>query len=67
MERGGNDANLMDRHNNQIGAAIGVRAHSFSEIEPAVRAEVLRGAVDARDVSQVTWLPPDRWRASRLW
>jgi hypothetical protein len=67
MERGTKDANLMDRRNNQIGAAIGLRAHSFGEIEPAVQAEVLRGAVNARDAVQVTWLPRERWRASRLW
>ena len=67
MERRSNDANLMDRRNNQIGAAIGVCAHSFGEIEPAVRAQVLRGAVNAHDAVQVTWLPPERWRSSRLW
>ena len=67
MERGSKDANLMDRRNNQIGAAIGVRAHAFSEIEPAVQAEVLRGAVNAHDAVQVTWLPRERWRRSRLW
>src|SRR5690348_8653288 len=38
MERRGNDANLMDRRNNQIGAAIGMRVRSFGELEPAVRA-----------------------------
>jgi hypothetical protein len=67
MERGSKDANLMDRRNNQIGAAIGLRAHSFSEIEPAVQAAVQRGAVNARDAVQVTWLPRERWRRSRLW
>jgi len=67
MERRGNDANLMDRRNNLVGAAIGMHARSFGEIEPAVRAEVLRGAVNARDAVQVTWLPPERWRASRFW
>jgi len=67
MERRGNDANLMDRRNNQMGAAIGVHARSFGDIEPAVRAEVLRGAVNAPDPVQVTWLPPERWRASRFW
>jgi hypothetical protein len=67
MERGGNDANLMDRHNNQIGVAIGLRARSFSELEPAVQAQVVRGAVNTRDAVQVTWLPPERWRKSVLW
>jgi hypothetical protein len=67
MERRSTDANLMDRHNNRIGAAIGMRAHSFSEIEPAVQAQVQGGAIDARDAGQVTWLPPERWRRSLLW
>jgi len=67
MERDRNDANLMDQHNNGIGAAIGLRVRSFSEIEPAVQAQVQRGAVNARDAVQVTWLPPERWRRSRLW
>jgi hypothetical protein len=67
MERRAKDANLMDQRNNQIGAAIGLRARSFSEIEPAVQAQVQRGAVNARDAVQVTWLPPERWRRSRLW
>jgi hypothetical protein len=67
MESAAHDANRMDRHNNLIGAGIGARARFFSEIEPAVRAHVLRGTVDASDPRQVTWLPPARWRASRLW
>jgi len=67
MERRSTDANLMDRHNNQIGAAIGMRAHSFGEIEPAVQAQVQGGAIDAGDAGQVTWLPPERWRKSLLW
>jgi hypothetical protein len=62
MERRDDDTNLMDRRNNQIGAAIGVHARSFSAIEPAVRAEVSRGAVNARDAIQLT-----PWRASRFW
>jgi len=67
MESAGKDENRMDRHNNLIGAAIGASARSFSEIEPAVHAQVLRGAVNAPDPGQVTWLPPERWRAGRLW
>ena len=67
MESAGNDANRMDRHNNLIGADIGAHAHSLSDIEPAVHAQVLRGAVNASDPRQVTWLPPARWRASRFW
>ncbi len=57
----------MDRHNNRIGAAIGSKAKSFADIEPAVRALVQQGAVEARDPEQITWLPPGDWRAGWLW
>jgi hypothetical protein len=67
MESAGKDTNRMDRHNNLIGAGIGASVRSFSEIEPAVHAQVLRGAVNAPDPGQVTWLPPERWGAGRLW
>ena len=67
MESAGKDADRMDRHNNLIGGGIGASARSFSEIEPAVRAQMLRGAVNALDPGQVTWLPPERWGAGRLW
>ena len=67
MESSGRDANAMDRRNNHVGASIGLHARSFAEIEPTVREHVMRGAVNAPDPTQVTWLTPDRWRASRLW
>ena len=67
MESGSKPSNVMDRHNNRIGAGIGSRAHSFAELEPAVRAHVLRGAVNATDAAQATWLPPEGWRAGRFW
>jgi hypothetical protein len=67
MESAGKEANRMDRNNNLIGAGIGASARSFSEIEPAVHARVLRGAVNASDPGQVTWLSPERWGAGRLW
>ena len=61
------DSNMMDRHNNRLGACIGSQVESFSEIEPAVRKAVLSGKVDARDRDQVTWLPEAKWRDGRLW
>ena len=67
MERGRKASNAMDRHNNRIGAAIGSRAASFSEIEPAVRAQVVQGTVEASSPGQTTWLPPELWRRTRLW
>ncbi len=62
LERGEKDSDLMDRHNNRIGAEIGIEAHSFSEIDANVKSRVSLGAVDAAEDSQVRWLSPDRWR-----
>ena len=67
MERGTKLSSVMDRHDNRIGAGIGPRARSLSEIEPTVRAHVDRGMVNAPDPAQTTWLPPEHWRAGRLW
>jgi len=67
MERKGSPADLMDRHNNAIGASIGTQARTFAEIEPTVLAEVKQGTVDATASMQTTWLPRERWRSSFFW
>ncbi|MCW5625805.1 MAG: hypothetical protein KIT73_13925 [Burkholderiales bacterium] len=67
MERSGNPANVMDRHNNRIGAAIGSRARSFGEIEPTVHAQVLIGTDNATEPAQITWLSREQWRKGWLW
>ena len=67
MERSDSAENLMDRHNNQIGAVIGSNARRLSDIEPTVHSQVLHGTVNATDRLQVTWLPPQRWRRAWLW
>jgi hypothetical protein len=67
MDNGPKASSAMDRHNNRIGAAVGSRAVSFGEVEPAVRAQVLRGTVNASDPEQTTWLPQGLWRRSRFW
>jgi hypothetical protein len=67
MERRGRKSNLMDRHNNRIGAAIGLRAKSLSEAERMVSAQVLHGAVNATDPDQITWLPQKWWAEGSLW
>lgn len=61
------DSNKMDRHNNRIGAGIGSGVESFREIEPAVLQSVRKGAVNAIDINQITWLPADKWREGSLW
>lgn len=67
FESSGKDSNKMDRTNNSIGAAIGSRAGSLGEIEPMVREQVSQGAELSDVAGQITWLPGDRWRDSRLW
>ena len=61
------DSNGMDRHNNRIGAGIGSRVESFHEIEPAVLQSVRKGAVNAANSNQITWLPANKWRDGRFW
>ena len=60
-------ANEMDGHNNRVGALIGAKAGSFSEIEPAVRDAVAGGCVSAGDAGQITWLPASKWRNGKFW
>jgi hypothetical protein len=67
MEGRSKDSNRMDRHNNRVGAGIGTRAGSFSEIEREVRKAVRAGSVVPGDGEQIIWLPRSRWRESRLW
>lgn len=59
---GGDAANAMDRHNNRLGARIGARARSWSEMRTDVLAAVQAGGIDVEDENRITWLPPDRWR-----
>jgi hypothetical protein len=58
----GNDMRAMDAHNNRIGAAIGARARSWSEMQGAVLAAVSAGTVHAENPDQITWLPRERWQ-----
>ncbi len=59
---GDDEASLMDRHNNAIGAAIGADAASLDQMQQRVLAAVRTGRVNATDPNQMTWLPPHRWR-----
>jgi hypothetical protein len=60
-------SNLMDKHNNDIGANIGMRAVRFSDIQPAVMNAVNQGTNNAKSPSQVTWLTSEYWKESTLW
>jgi hypothetical protein len=59
---GGDAANAMDRHNNPLGARIGARAESWSDMRAAVLAAVKAGDVAAQDDNRITWLPPEQWQ-----
>ena len=67
MERKKRPANMMDRHNNAIGAKIGAEAKSLGEIDAKVVAQVASGQVDAKDAAQTTWMPPRFWGPGFLW
>ena len=67
FESGGKESNLMDTHNNRIGARLGTKAGSFCDIEPAVRQAVQNGHISATDSDQITSLPADKWRDSKFW
>ncbi|MBX9848616.1 MAG: hypothetical protein K2X64_04930 [Rhodocyclaceae bacterium] len=67
MESSAKRSSAMDRHNNRIGATIGSKAQSFSDIQPMVYDFVKQGAIEATDPNQIAWLPPVDWRAGWLW
>jgi hypothetical protein len=67
MERGDKPSNLMDRHNNRIGAAIGSSADSFFDIEKTVAQSVRNGVVHSHSANQTTWLPKKDWLPGKFW
>lgn len=66
MEHRGKRSNVMDIHNNLIGASIGSQAVRLSDIEPAVRHRVATGTINATAPDQVTWLPEHQWQEGVL-
>jgi hypothetical protein len=67
MESKGTPSNLMDKHNNYIGAVIGSNAHTFSEIEATVFLKIMNGKEYASSIEQTTWLAKNFWYNSWLW
>ena len=67
MESKKNRSSAMDRHNNSIGAMIGIDAVRLSDLEPLVSAAIKSGAVNAQHPQQSTWLPKEDWRPGKLW
>jgi hypothetical protein len=66
-ENHGTSTNVMDKHNNKIGAQIGARAKSFTDINNAVLAQVSQGCVNATLATQSTWLPEKYWGDRLFW
>lgn len=64
MEHKGNAANLMDQHNNRIGANT---ANSLNALNHAVNVQISQGTVNANSTTQTTWLPQTDWGESLLW
>lgn len=67
MERKGTAANLMDSHNNTIGAKIGSNTNTFSVLNQTVTAQVAHGAVNTPLSNQITWLPNLYWHNNFWW
>jgi len=67
MEHHNAASNRMDRHNNYIGAHIGMRVQSFGEIKAEVARQVARGKAWARDRDQVTWMSEACWEGGKMW
>jgi hypothetical protein len=64
MEDGGRGdaARAMDAHNNRLGARIGARAGSWTQMRADVLAAVQAGGAMVEDDDRITWLPPERWQ-----
>lgn len=64
MEDGGRGdaARAMDAHNNRLGARIGARADSWTQMRADVFAAVQAGGAMVEDDDRITWLPPERWQ-----
>jgi hypothetical protein len=66
-EFGDNPDNLMDRHNNSLGAELGREAKSFIQINESVIQYVKNGAENASENNQITWLAKPFWGESLFW
>lgn len=67
MENKNSAANLMDQHNNAIGANIGAHASSISSLPMLVNAQITQGKVNTSCQNQTTWLPKSWWKEGLLW
>jgi hypothetical protein len=67
LESNAKDSGKMDIHKNRIGAEIGARSGSFSDLEPTVRQAVLDGGLFIEESLKIVWLSPATWRDSKFW
>ncbi len=63
----GSASNLMDRHNNRIGAEIGTSAKSFAQINELVIQYVKSGAENTLVSHQISWLKKSFWEKGFFW
>jgi hypothetical protein len=59
--------NLMDRHNNSLGAELGYQAEVFAHINPRVIQQVNNGTENATNGNQITWFSKSFWEKSLFW
>ena len=67
MERENKSANLMDIHNNAIGANIGQHAQSLTDIKAKVATQIAAGGINKIAPTQTTWLAAEYWHESLFW
>ncbi len=58
--------NLMDAHNNRLGARIGYSSRSIRDVLRRVKTAVELGQLDAPSADCITWLPPRMWQNNRF-
>ena len=67
MENKNGAGNLMDKHNNIIGAQIGSKSQSLTELNTLVIIQTQGGRANASSPTQVTWLPAKYWAKRLFW
>lgn len=66
MEHKNKLPNLMDRHNNAIGAQLGTQVNAFAKLDSAVKSQIATGTINSTLSNQTTWLPKPYW-GNHVW
>ena len=56
----------MDKHNNQVGIAIGRKARSWKEVLDLAREAVSNGSINSNDPNKASWRPRKEWGGNPL-